>query len=520
MTQSETVLTERLLLRPLTLADAEAFFRYRSLPEVCRFQSFQPKTMPEIEAFLRANESTQPDIPGTWRQLAVCLQDGTLIGDVGLHTLDEWQLELGYTLAPEQQGKGYATEAVAAVLRQAFSVWNKHRVTASVDPENRASIRLLERLGFRKEAHFRKSYRINGEWVDDCVYALLREDWAAQDHPRVEIVDAYAQLDEVRALFSEYAASLPIDLGYQNFSAELSSLPGKYAVPDGRLFLALVDGQSAGCIALRRFDITRAEMKRLYVRPGYRGLRLGRLLAERAIDAAREAGYAAILLDTLSTMDRAKQLYRQLGFVEIEPYYNSPVIGTTFLQLSLAQSFCGNVPSAPTAKHERKRLYILGGTMGVGKTTTSHCLQQRLPKCVFLDGDWCWSMHPFQLTEETKRMAMDNICYLLGSFLNCSAFENIVFCWVLHEQSILDELLARLDTAQCDVYAVSLVCKRQALIDRIKKDVDAGIRSADVLKRSVERIGLYDALKTDHLDVSAISPDQAAEEILQRCPPN
>ena len=237
MNATEVLQTERLLLRPLSLADADAFFRYRSLPEVCRFQSFQPKTLSEIEAFLRENESTPPNSSGTWRQLAICLRDGMQIGDVGLHTLDGWQLELGYTLAPEHQGKGYATAAVAAVLRQAFAVWNKHRVTASVDPENHASIRLLERLGFRLEAHFRKSYRMNKAWGDDCVYAMLREDWAALDRPRVEIAEATEHLDDVRALFSEYAASLEIDLSYQNFSKELSGLPGKYAPPDGRLFV-------------------------------------------------------------------------------------------------------------------------------------------------------------------------------------------------------------------------------------------------------------------------------------------
>ena len=516
MNSADRMQTERLLLRPLTLADAEAFFRYRSLPEVCRFQSFQPKTLSEIEAFLRANESTPSNIPGSWRQLAICLRDGTLIGDVGLHTLDEWQLELGYTLAPEHQGKGYATEAIAAVLRQAFAVWNKHRVTASVDPENRASIRLLERLGFRQEAHFRQSYRMNGEWVDDCVYAMLREDWAANDSPHVEITEAYGHLDEVRALFSEYAASLEIDLSYQNFSKELSGLPGKYASPDGSLFVALVDGQTAGCIALRRFDETRAEMKRLYVRPAFRGFHLGRLPAERAIDAARSAGYTAVLLDTLSTMNTAKQLYRELGFVEIEPYYDSPVIGTTFLQLSFAQSFRRGDAPVSSAGQPKKHLYIIGGTMGVGKTATSLSLQQRLPKSVFLDGDWCWYMRPFQLTGETKRLAMDNICYLLNSFLHCSVFENIVFCWVLHEQLILDELISRLDTAECEVHSISLVCSEQALAERIRRDINAGVRSADVLERSVARIPLYAALKTDHLDVSVLSPEQAVEEILRR----
>lgn len=519
MNSTMDIQTERLLLRPLTFLDADAFFRYRLLPEVCRFQSFQPKTRSEVESFLRANESARPNTPDAWRQLAICLRNGTLIGDVGLHTLDEWQLELGYTLAPEHQGKGYATEAVAAVLRQAFSVWNKHRVTASVDPENQASIRLLERLGFRKEAHFRKSFRMNESWYDDCVYALLREDWAAPDRPRVEILDAIEHLDDVRTLFSEYAASLEIDLSYQNFSKELSDLPGKYAPPDGRLFVAFVGGQCAGCIALRRFDKTRAEMKRLYVRPAFRGYHLGRLLAERAIASARDVGYAAVLLDTLSTMNTAKQLYRELGFVEIDPYYDSPIRGTTFLQLSLAQPFLGKDATVSAARQPKKRLYIIGGTMGVGKTATSLCLQRHLPNSVFLDGDWCWYMRPFQLTEETKRLAMDNICYLLNSFLHCSVFENIVFCWVLHEQSILDELLSRLDTAECEVHSISLICSEQALTERIRRDVDAGVRSADVFERSIARIPLYAALNTDHLDVSAISPDRAAEEILRRYPP-
>ena len=349
MSQSEVIQTARLLLRPLTRSDAEAFFRYRSLPEVCRFQSFQPTTLAQAEAFLRDSEIAPPNTPGTWRQIAVCLRDGTLIGDIGMHTLDEWQLELGYSLAPEHQGSGYATEAVAAVLRQAFSVWNKHRVVASVDPENRASIRLLERIGFQQEAHFRKSYRMHGVWYDDCVFALLRDDPSALAlvrplfevnlpvQPSIEIADACSYLEETRTLFLEYAASLGVDLGYQNFSAELSALPGKYAEPDGRLFLALVDGQPAGCVALRRFDATRAEMKRLYVRPANRGLHLGRLLAERAIAAARQIGYESILLDTLNSMHRAKQLYRALGFVEIDPYYKSPVPETTFLQLSLGE---------------------------------------------------------------------------------------------------------------------------------------------------------------------------------------
>lgn len=93
-----------------------------------------------------------------------------------------------------------------------------------------------------------------------------------------------------------------------------------------------------------------------------------------------------------------------------------------------------------------KDIYLIGGTMGVGKTTTCRIIKSKLNNSVFLDGDWCWDMHPFQVTDETKQMVMGNICFLLNSFMKCSAFENIVFCWVMHEQGIIDEILSHLDT--------------------------------------------------------------------------
>lgn len=100
-----------------------------------------------------------------------------------------------------------------------------------------------------------------------------------------------------------------------------------------------------------------------------------------------------------------------------------------------------------------KNFILIGGPMGVGKTAASRLLQRQLPGCAFLDGDWCWDMRPFVVTDETRAMVMDNICHVLGNFLRCSVFENIVFCWVMHEQSILDELLSRLDTAGWQVHA-------------------------------------------------------------------
>lgn len=152
---------------------------------------------------------------------------------------------------------------------------------------------------------------------------------------QIEIVEAYQDLKNLSALFQEYAASLAVDLNYQDFSSELSSLPGKYAKPDGRLYLVLVDGSPAGCVAMRRLDGSRAEMKRLFIRPDYRGLHLGRMLVEQIIQDAVSIGYHSLVLDTLSTMDHAKSLYYALGFVEIAPYYNSPILETTFLSLSL-----------------------------------------------------------------------------------------------------------------------------------------------------------------------------------------
>ena len=151
----------------------------------------------------------------------------------------------------------------------------------------------------------------------------------------LEIIDGETRIDDVKALFAEYAASLGIDLGYQNFGDEFAGLPGKYARPNGRLYLALVDGAPAGCVAMRRLDEARAEMKRLYVREGFRGAKVGLALTERIIADARQIGYRALVLDTLSTMQRAQALYRSLGFVEIEPYYDSPIPGTTYLSLSL-----------------------------------------------------------------------------------------------------------------------------------------------------------------------------------------
>lgn len=168
------------------------------------------------------------------------------------------------------------------------------------------------------------------------------------------------EIEAARHIFREYADSLGIDLDFQNFDEELAMLPGDYAEPRGALLLALIDrkpgdgggsaagqvsrgdgrlAQVAACCALRPLDAAdypnAAEMKRLYVRPAFRGMGLGRQLTEAILDAARSAGYASVLLDTLDDMEAARTLYEDLGFEEVPPYYHNPIAGSHYLKVDL-----------------------------------------------------------------------------------------------------------------------------------------------------------------------------------------
>jgi ribosomal protein S18 acetylase RimI-like enzyme len=144
-------------------------------------------------------------------------------------------------------------------------------------------------------------------------------------------------LPAITQLFRAYAASVPIDLGYQGFGGELASLPGKYAPPAGALLIARdASGAALGCVAMRPPDDEGVcEMKRLYVAPEGRGLGLGNALARAIIEAARAAGYREMRLDALASMHAAQALYRALGFSEIAPYYDTPIAGTVFMALKL-----------------------------------------------------------------------------------------------------------------------------------------------------------------------------------------
>ena len=164
---------------------------------------------------------------------------------------------------------------------------------------------------------------------------------AANDPPQIALLplEAGDAIEPAREILREYARSLDVDLCFQNFDAELATLPGEYAAPAGRLLLAHVDGALAGCGGLRALpDVDYAnacEMKRLYVRPAFSRFGLGRVLAEALLDEARRAGYSVMLLDTLNEMESARELYARLGFEEVAPYYFNPIPGAHYLKVDL-----------------------------------------------------------------------------------------------------------------------------------------------------------------------------------------
>ena len=171
----------RVTLRRFHPGDVTEFVAYRSCEQVARFQSWDaPYPRDEGERFIQQLAKEDPDTAGEWFQFAVALRPaGQLIGDCAAmpHADDPRQCEIGFTIAPEHQGHGYATEAVRLLLTYLFAARGKHRITAYCDSRNAASVALLERLGMRREGHLRESTWAKGEWTDDLVYALLHDEW-------------------------------------------------------------------------------------------------------------------------------------------------------------------------------------------------------------------------------------------------------------------------------------------------------------------------------------------------------
>ena len=151
--------------------------------------------------------------------------------------------------------------------------------------------------------------------------------------------------------------------------------------------------------------------------------------------------------------------------------------------------------------------------MGIGKTTVCQYLKKELFNSVFLDGDWCWDASPFQVTDETKGMVLDTITHVLNNFIRCSAYENIIFCWVMHEQSIIDTILKKLDLSDCRVRSISLIAGEKVVRERIASDIAKGIRTPDAVERSLARLPLYQKLNTIKIDTTGKSVPEISVEI-------
>ncbi|MGP8080575.1 MAG: GNAT family N-acetyltransferase [Dehalococcoidales bacterium] len=174
-----SIITTRLSLQHLTLKNAPDLFAYRSKPEVYLYQSWQPKTIQDAQVFIKST-ADRPGIVNTWYQLGIFRKDNEeLIGDLGIHFIvpEGRQIELGYTLKPEQQGRGYATEAVNSLIDYLFGKMGTHRISCSLDSRNTRSKLLVERLGFRQEAHFKQSFFQAENWQDELVFSVLAREW-------------------------------------------------------------------------------------------------------------------------------------------------------------------------------------------------------------------------------------------------------------------------------------------------------------------------------------------------------
>lgn len=161
-----------------------------------------------------------------------------------------------------------------------------------------------------------------------------------------------------------------------------------------------------------------------------------------------------------------------------------------------------------------KKLYLICGTMGVGKSAVCEILNKKLLDSVYLDGDWCWNADPFVVTDETKAIVHDNIAHMLNNFIRCLAYKNVIFCWVMHEQFIIDKILSSIETSYCEVISLSLTCDETSLRHRLKKDIDDGKRTEDIIERSVARLPLYEKQNTIKIDTTNKTVEEVAEEII------
>jgi RimJ/RimL family protein N-acetyltransferase len=193
--------TGRLILRDLGPADAEVVTHYRADPEVSRYQSWEPDSVQKLRSYIAELAARDPGTPGAWYQIGIALRSGgELVGDCGIRILNHArQAEIGITVAPAFQRRAYASEALRAMLDYVFVKLRKHRISASVDPRNAASIRLMQSLGFRQEAHLIESLWFKGQWVDDIIFAMLAKEWTPAEASLTPAAARHSDPDARRA---------------------------------------------------------------------------------------------------------------------------------------------------------------------------------------------------------------------------------------------------------------------------------------------------------------------------------
>lgn len=162
-----------------------------------------------------------------------------------------------------------------------------------------------------------------------------------------------------------------------------------------------------------------------------------------------------------------------------------------------------------------KKLIIINGTMGIGKSTTCKELNKALDNSVWLDGDWCWMMNPFVVNDENKKMVEDNIIYLLRNFLTNSFFEYVIFNWVIHTEEIFDMILKRIDDLEFQLFKITLICNEEALKNRISIDIENNLREENSIEKSLERLKLYKNMNTIKVDTSSINISQTVKKIIE-----
>lgn len=156
-----------------------------------------------------------------------------------------------------------------------------------------------------------------------------------------------------------------------------------------------------------------------------------------------------------------------------------------------------------------KHVYLIGGPMGIGKSTICNQLNQDLDHSVFLDGDWCWNMDPFVVNQDTKNMVLNNITHCLNNFIHTPGIENIIFCWVMHKQDIIDQIIQKLDTEGVDIHLISLICEKEELIKRMLIDR----RDNQTIRKSLQYLELYKDLDTQKIDVTTLDVQKTIDKI-------